>query len=688
MDWLPLVGGLVAVIVAAVLLIVGTLVAVRQFYVVPKADEALVKTGGGKTKVSIGAGMWVIPMFHEVARVSLQTFQIPIDRTGADSVPSGDMIPAEIKGEMFVQIDPKDESIQEAVRSLGVANPRDMAAIVRQKIDGQITGALRTAAFQRTFIELNSKKKEFADQVMAILGEDLNKLGLTLRSVAVTHVTQGPFNKGAGDVIAAQGQRNVAETVELNRQETNKITREAEVKVLEQNVSARERALALQLTQTKLEANQAREAVEYEQSQETLKAKAVFTEERARAEAGVTKDRAVQEAKIKAEQDIAAATIESEKEVALRDALAQAERAKALAEQRVAQAQAAQREAEADIQKERALDAARIEKERTIQQAEIEKARTIEQAEIDKVRALKVADEQRQQAVEEAAVARLVSIAEKKAEEAAARTAQATAEADQKAAEEKVVTIKATADAERAKAIGVIQSQEQSEKEKIAADKQAYTTVKRAEAERDAIRMQAQANLENTESAARAKVAAAKGEADAMKANAQGYADNVLVRAEADAKAADQQASAKIKMAQALLEEGKAVAESKRLEIEAGNAIGRELLLRDVTLKALDVLPAVAREIMTPVGKVAEGTKILQIQGMDSAAGGPDNLPMTVLKTGVMATGILPLVQGLWAASKDQPEVKEAVELFKNAVVTQAKSAAKGALEGVNGASA
>ncbi|MHA2063728.1 MAG: SPFH domain-containing protein, partial [Candidatus Thorarchaeota archaeon] len=186
--------------VAAVVGVIAIGIAVKSFYVVPEADEALIKTGGSSPVVSVGGGMMVIPLFHQVARMSLRAIRIPIKRTGQNALPTSDKLMAEIEGELLVQVSPgNEEDIIKAVQALGTSNPDEMAQMVKDQIDSLVTDALRTAAFKKSFLELNSEKKQFADEVLALLQDDLSKLGLTLTAVTVPHVKQGNFPEDPND---------------------------------------------------------------------------------------------------------------------------------------------------------------------------------------------------------------------------------------------------------------------------------------------------------------------------------------------------------------------------------------------------------------------------------------------------------------------------------------------------------
>lgn len=671
----------------AVAMVIGSFLAAKAFYKVPKADEALVKTGGSSPVISTGGGLWVVPAFHQVARVSLQAMRIPISRTAENAVPSKDMIPAEIKGEMFVQVNPQNEAdILQAVQALGTLNPDDMADAVREKIDSQVTDALRTAAFQKTFIELNSEKKQFADQVIDLLQEDLAKLGLTLTAVSVTHVSQGPFTGPDGDVIDAVGRRNVAETVEKNRQETNLITRNAQIEVQAQDVDAREKALELELRQKQKVADNQRQVEEYTALQRVETRKNVLMQEQAEAEAEADQARAVEEKRISERRKIEEAAIAKAKQVAVTQAAADAEQAEAQAKSDAARANAAAEQRVAEEQAEQRKQEAEIAKQKAVETATIAKQREIEQATIAKEQAVKVANEQRLQAIAEAEVEREQAVALRKADEAEARAAQATAEAKQRQAEESVTTVQQTAAADRQRQVVEIQAQEGAAKDKIAADRDAYVETKRAEGKRDAALKTAEAVKAQAEGQAHAKEAEAQGSANAKTIAAEAYAADIKVRADADAEAADKQASAKIKLAKATLEEGKAEAEARRLRVEAENAIGKELLLRDVAVEIVRAAPQVMHELMAPVAAVTHDVKVLQINGLTGGgAEGGESTTGTILGTGMALTGILPLAREAMRALVENEDVKEIAQVASDVATGAVKEAVSAVAEGVKG---
>lgn len=658
--------------VSIVLLIAAVMIAIKNFYVVPNADEALVKTGGEKPVVSTGGGLWVIPMFHRATRVSLKAVRIPIERVGGDALPTSNKIMAEIRGELIVRVSPEDVkhviTAAQTMGAAGAAGEKQMGAIIKDQVDSLVTDALRTAAFKKSFLELNSEKKEFADEVTKLLADDLGKLGLTLVAVTVPHIKQGEFTRDVGDVFAAEGQRNVAETVAQNRQETNLINRNAEIKVQEQDVAARKRALELSRQQSELEAEQGRQVAEYVATKDTETRMAVLTQEQARSVAEAEQKKAIATAQIAQDQAVEAALIAKNQTIAVATA-------KAAAEQKKAEEEATRVKLEAEITRQRAVETASIEKDK----------------------AVKVEDQRRVQAVSEAEVAREIAIANKRAEEANARATQALAEAERQKAEQSVVTVEAEAKADREKRVVVIKAAEEAEKAQVGADRDAYVQTKKAEGDRDAAKMRAEATKVEAEGRAHAVEAEADGRAKALRADAEGKAAAVTleatgsaeavtltataaaeartIRANAEFEASDKEAKAKIALAEAVLEEGKAIAESERLLVEARNGVSKELLMRDVTIAIVNQAPAMIREFMTPITAVND-VKVLQINGL---GGGDDGggIPGTIIGAGLAASGALPLVKEAMKGLAGNQDVQDMVGILGNAATASIRGAAK-----------
>jgi uncharacterized membrane protein YqiK len=146
-----------------------------------------------------------------------------------------------------------------------------------------------------------------------------------------------------------------------------------------------------------------------------------------------------------------------------------------------------------------------------------------------------------------------------------------------------------------------------------------------------------------------------------VRTDAQAEADRVRISSEARAMAAQQEAEALKVLAEATVAKGEAEAEARRKLLEAENVVAQKFLLRDVALKALDVLPAVTRELMSPAKAISE-IKVLQMNGMNtsgengtngtSSNGNAFGVASPVLKTILEAGAAYPLLREMMQFSQ------------------------------------
>ena len=570
-------GGVLGGIV--VLLTVFTVLS--RFYRRCGADEALVRTGSGGNRVIIGGGVLVYPILHQLLRVSLRSVKLSVERSGKNALVTADKIKANVTTELYIKVEPISDDVLAAARSFGERNLDEHA--IADLIEGKLTDALRSVAANQTFMALHANRKQFAERIQEVLAEELKKNGLTLENVSITGFAMVPVKDlDPQDVFDAEGLRAITESVQTNREMTNRIQREKDNQVQAQNVTARKRQLEMEQDQKQAEADQSRKVAEYSAIQIAETAKAVFVQDQSRDLAELDKQRMVETARL-----------EQEKAVAV--ALAGKQRA----------------EREAQIEGERGQQAAEIAKQRVIEAANIEKDKTVQAAEIDRQKALEAAIIEKEKTVEVARIAKQIAITQSEEAQARAAAAKALALADEETAKQSILTAETTANAERHKIVQVIQAQADAE-------------VKRARAE--------------------------------------AAASQQRIEAEANAVSAEKEAEATVLRANAAAQRGEVEAQIRRKLLDAENAISARVVLRDVMLKALEIAPELARELMAPAKAITE-IKVLQTGGMGgmgsgmggpSANGGPPALGVMspVLKTILEAGAAYPLMRELMSFSQ------------------------------------
>jgi flotillin len=666
----------VLVTVGSVFLVTLLLVTVARFYRRCGADEALVRTGAGGNKVVIGGGVTVFPILHQLLRVSLRSLKLSVDRSGAMALVTRDKIRANVTTELYIKVEPIADDVMAAARSFGERNLDEHA--IGDLIEGKLTDALRSVAANSSFMELHTNRKDFAESIQKVLAEELKKNGLTLENVSITSLAMVPVKDlNASEFFDSEGLMTITEQVKSNARKTNQIEREADVAIREQNVTSHQKVLEADERDRRNEADQQRRVQEYAATQSAATASVVYEQQRSQETAALLKQQAVETARI--EQQKALEIAEAMRIAATREAQ--------IASEKTQQA--------ALIAKEREIEAATIEKMKTVEAANVAKMKTIETAEVDRRKTIEAAEIEKQKTIETARVAKQIAVTNAMEQEARAEALKLAAEADRQQATQAIVTVEETAKARREREIAIIKAEEVAQKSRIDAEREAFArkldaetsaAAVRAHADGEASAKQAEAagEIARAEGAAKSRQLGADAAAAVVRTEAQAEADRVRISADARAKAALLEAEALIALAEATRKKGEAEADAKRKYVEAENQVSTKFLLRDVAMKAIEVLPSVTKELMTPAHAISE-IKVLQMNGGpgmgasgDGAnGGGMFGAASPVLKTVLEAGAAFPLLRELMQfAQVDTGKLADSARRLVNALPEELKKIA------------
>src|SRR3954471_914438 len=428
-----------AVLVLVALLAIGIVLA--RLYRRSEKDRAYVRTGFGGQKVVLDGGSLVLPVFHSIAFVNLQTLRLDIRRDSAEAMITKDRMRVDIGVEFYVRVKPDAPSIALAAQTLG-ARTND-AALLRELVEAKFVDALRSVAATMSLADLQEQRAAFVKSVQNTVSSDLELNGLELESASLTKLDQTDtkyFNPN--NAFDAEGLTALTKITEANRQERNYTVRAAEVAIAQQDLDARQKTLEIERQKKEAELNQQRDIVN--KSATTRAESALKEAEAQRAEA--------------------TARIEAEQSIAERQALAK-----------------------------KVQESASIDAQLAIAQKQTEADRTAETLRIAKQRDVELADQDRSIVV--AAKSQEQSVAQAKAEDARALATSAT---------ESVETARKVAIAERDRQTAVIMARQQAEQEatkitvsaeaeKEAASNRAQAVKISAQAEADAAKIQAEA---------------------------------------------------------------------------------------------------------------------------------------------------------------------------------------------------
>ena len=515
-----------------VFLFIAFLVVLSSFYKKIPQGKAIVRTGVGGTNVAFNKGMYVVPIFHKMEIMDISVKKIDIARMENDGLICKDNIRADIKVAFFVRVNKSVDDVISVAQNLGCERASDPETL-KSIFEAKFSEALKTVGKKFDFIELYEARREFRDEILNIIGTDLN--GYILDDCAIDYLEQTELRfLSPENILDSEGIRKITELTAQQNMNANLIRRAEEKTIKKQNVEAREAILELERQLAEKEERQRRE-IENIKARENAEIMKVNEEERLKSET----------VRIQTEETLAV-----QEENKLRQII--------IAEKNKLRTDAVETER---VEKDRALE--QTERERIVTLAQIEKERTIE---TEKKSIQNVIKERVQ--LEKGVVEEQQNVKDVEIYRDAERKKQAGVIAASQEAEERLVATVKAAEASR------IAAEQEKEKKIIDADAQKSVTERRAqelvidaEAKKEAATKEAEARKIIAEAQAKEEAAIGLSEAEVMIAKAEAQEDQCEKEASVIEKKAE--AVRKEGLAQAEVVREKALAEAKGIEGKA-----------------------------------------------------------------------------------------------------------------------
>ena len=374
-------------VLIVLLAILATFVAMVIRYRIPKADIALVRTGGSREKISITGGLWVNTIIHEIKEISLNTMRIEVIREGPEALITYDFNRGDVEVVFYLKVEPNQMDILRAAQALG--DKSMTPETVRELIEPKLEGALRSVAAESEIQDLLQKRQEFADKVQGACGEDLEvQNGLTLETVSIIRVDQTPVETlDAENRFDAVGIREITEITAEQEREKERIVQEKEVAIVQIEVDARIQKLEAEQQQAWAESDQQKNISIYAAEREAETLKFQFEMEQGVQEREYEMKQEVERARIRQEQIVQEREIEMNRDI------------------QVARVQQEQVVAEREIEKNLIVETQQIEQSRVVQLAEIQQHLTVQMQKIEQEQILAVREIEKELTVEKARIA-------------------------------------------------------------------------------------------------------------------------------------------------------------------------------------------------------------------------------------------------------------------------------------------
>jgi uncharacterized membrane protein YqiK len=601
-DGLPtwLIGVLILVVAVAVL--GGIAMLVMKFYRKVDQGRALIINNTNSEPMVTFTGGIVYPIIHRAEIMDISVKTIEIDRRGKEGLICQDNIRADIKVAFFVRVNKTKEDVLKVAQAIGCQRASHPETL-EQLFVAKFSEALKTVGKRLDFESLYTKRDEFKDQIIEVIGKDLN--GYALEDAAIDYLEQTALSElDPSNILDARGIKKITSITAEQSVLTNDLKQNQIKAIKKQDVEAAEAIFALERQEADAKAKQLREIATIQAREQALTL-SVQSEEKRKYEL---------------------ARIKSEEDVQISD------------ENKMRQVEVAQKNRERVVK----VETERVEKDRALEQ--VIREREVELSQIDKEKAL----EHERKAIADVIAAR-IAVEKSVAEE-----------------EERIKDLRVIADAKRKKEAVVIGAEAAAQEKLVLSIKEAEAQEQVAHHKAKETVTLADAELEASDRTARAKIRLAEGvqaetaapglakakvkEADAAANEKLGLAE-VRVK-EADAGAVEKQGAAQAEStklmglagvnikeadAAAVEKQGAAEAVAIKLKMEAeAKGLAEKLaamatmdvksrqheefrirLEKDqkVELEELEARKAIAAEQATVMGKAMESAKINLVGG-------------------------------------------------------------------------
>ncbi|MEV6349025.1 flotillin family protein [Actinoplanes sp. NPDC051851] len=292
------------VLIAVVLLVaVGVVFFLSRMFRKVEQGKALIVSKVRRVDVTF-TGAVVLPVLHKAETMDISVKTIEISRTGREGLICRDNIRADIRITFFVRVNKTTEDVIKVAQAIGTSRASNEATL-QELFNAKFSEALKTVGKQLDFVDLYTKRNEFRDQIIEVIGTDLN--GYSLEDAAIDFLEQTPLAAlDPKNILDAQGIRKITELTAIEAVRTNDFRRNEEKEITRQDVDAREAILELERRQADAEIKQRREI-------ETIRAREEAEIALARAEETLRSEGA----RLKTEQQLGVQTENKNREIAV-----------------------------------------------------------------------------------------------------------------------------------------------------------------------------------------------------------------------------------------------------------------------------------------------------------------------------------------------------------------------------------
>lgn len=234
----------------SILMLVGFAFVLTRCWRSVSPDEALLVVTQSEHVGVYRRGAMVLPFVHRAEAIDLRATTLEVGG-GARGFRCADRIRVTLTGRFLVAVNPTNEDIVRAARTVGASKAGDPAAL-SARFGPRFESAIAKAVGELRYVELVKDRAHLEDTVAGLAGSDLD--GFALREVHLGEILQVPIEAlDPDDILDAEAIRNITEATARENARTAELQREMHQAKAEHDVEADEHVLRIKEEQARRE---------------------------------------------------------------------------------------------------------------------------------------------------------------------------------------------------------------------------------------------------------------------------------------------------------------------------------------------------------------------------------------------------------------------------------------------------
>jgi uncharacterized membrane protein YqiK len=223
-------------IVGVLLIGIITLV-VRTFRQVDQGRAMIINRLRSEPKVTFSGAM-VLPIVNKAEVMDLSVKTIDVSRRQKEGLICADNIRADIKVTFFVRVNKTTDDVLRVAQSIGCARASQQSTL-EELFAAKFSEALKTVGKKMEFEQLYTQRDIFKDQIISVIGKDLN--GYVLDDCAIDYLEQTPIEVlDPNNVLDSLGIKKITAITTRAAIDTNELKQRERMELGKQNLTSDE----------------------------------------------------------------------------------------------------------------------------------------------------------------------------------------------------------------------------------------------------------------------------------------------------------------------------------------------------------------------------------------------------------------------------------------------------------------